>query len=124
MKPKKRCNASGCRRLIDFDTDYCDKHKGFGDKDYNKQIRWNIDNKRYAEFYASKEWKNLRNTYIAGHPLCERCLKKGIVKAAKICHHKIEIRVDWSKRLDVDNLEAVCADCHNKEHGKKGKENE
>ena len=24
---------------------------------------------------------------------------------------------DWGKRLDMDNLEAVCFSCHNKIHG-------
>ncbi|MEK4884886.1 HNH endonuclease signature motif containing protein [Bacillus sp. FSL W8-0223] len=118
MKPKKRCNKPGCRELIDYEQKYCEKHKGYGDKEYNKQVRWNRDNEKYAKFYASKEWRDLRNAYISAHPLCERCLVNGIVKQAKIVHHKIEVRDDWNKRLDYDNLQAVCRECHNGIHNK------
>ncbi|WP_025726773.1 HNH endonuclease signature motif containing protein [Heyndrickxia ginsengihumi] len=116
MKPQKRCNVAGCRRLIDYDLKYCDKHKGYGDKQYNEQIRWNKDNKQYAEFYASKEWKLLRRLYIINNPLCEQCLKDNKVTQAQIVHHKIEVREDFSKRLDWDNLESLCRACHNKHH--------
>jgi len=123
MKPKKRCNKAGCRELIDYDEKYCPKHKGYGDKEYNRQVRFNKDNEKYAKFYNSSAWKKLRNAYIAAYPLCERCLKDGIIKQADVVHHIIEIRSDWSKRLDWDNLEAVCHEHHNKEHADLRKKN-
>ncbi|WP_399533503.1 HNH endonuclease [Gemella sp.] len=38
---------------------------------------------------------------------------------ANLVHHKVEVRTDWSKRLEMSNLESVCRNCHNKiEHYK------
>ncbi|WP_250540588.1 HNH endonuclease, partial [Bacillus subtilis] len=32
-----------------------------------------------------------------------------------------EVKEDWAKRLDLDNLVSLCNACHNKVHGGKGK---
>lgn len=116
MKPKKRCNKPGCRELIDYDQKYCEKHRGYGDKEYNRQVRWNKDNEKYARFYNSTEWKKLRRSYILAHPLCERCLAEGVIRQADVVHHVIPIRQDYSKRLDWNNLESICHYHHNLEH--------
>ena len=57
--------------------------------------------------------------------LCERCLAKGYIVPAKIVHHKIYLNEenfgDPEVMLSFDNLEALCLECHNKEHfGNKG----
>ena len=72
---------------------------------------------RYQQFYNSSEWKTLRN-YKFGQAdgLCENCKKNGIVRAAREIHHVIPIDEDWSKRLDYENLIALCPDCHNEQH--------
>lgn len=49
--------------------------------------------------------------------LCQQCLKDGIVNDKQlIVHHKIEVKEDWGKRLELENLETVCTQCHNKIH--------
>lgn len=67
-------------------------------------------------FYASKAWDETRKAYmIAQHGLCERC-----GEPAKIVHHKRHITQKNINNTDItlnwDNLEALCQDCHNKEH--------
>ncbi len=69
-------------------------------------------------FYGSKAWEETRRAYmIARHRLCERC-----GQPAKIVHHKRHITEknigDTNITLSWDNLEALCQDCHNKEHHK------
>lgn len=75
-----------------------------------------IDN----NFYKSKEWRKCRDAYISQHPLCERCKQKGYIVAAEIVHHKIHLTAenfnDPSVAYNFENLEALCFDCHNKEH--------
>lgn len=72
---------------------------------------------KYKAFYNSPEWKKLRKIkFIDANGLCEQCLKEGKVILGKEVHHKIPIDVDWSKRLDYDNLILLCSDCHNKIH--------
>lgn len=81
-----------------------------------KQKQMNYHEK-YDSFYQSKEWKLLRNQkFYDADGLCEICRAKGIIKSAKEIHHKIPIEEDWSKRLDYDNLIALCSDCHNQQH--------
>lgn len=74
---------------------------------------------KYKNFYNSKEWKILRNyKFGEANGLCERCLKRGIVRAGKEVHHIIPIDIDWSKRLEISNTELLCSDCHNEDHGR------
>ena len=81
-------------------------------KDKNKTYH-----ERYNSFYQSAEWKALRESRFAfAEGLCELCRKKGIVRAAREIHHIVPIEKDWSKRLDYDNLIALCSDCHNQQH--------
>jgi 5-methylcytosine-specific restriction endonuclease McrA len=75
------------------------------------------------KFYKSKEWVACRSSYKAEHPLCERCLAEGRIEPTYIIHHKIYLTVenmtDPTVALNHDNLEALCFDCHNKQHFKK-----
>ncbi len=74
--------------------------------------------KDYARsFYTSKLWKSTQAAYMVGqHYICERC---GIM--ARVVHHKKYITPqnihDPAVTLDWANLEALCMDCHNAEHG-------
>ena len=71
-------------------------------------------------FYKSKQWSVCRESYLATHSLCERCLKKGEIVPAEIVHHKIYLTdqnfQDPSIALNHANLEALCMKCHNQEH--------
>lgn len=68
------------------------------------------------QFYTGKAWKETAAAYMLSvNYICERC-----GEPAKICHHKT-----WLTRNNIsnpyitlswDNLEALCQDCHNKEH--------
>jgi 5-methylcytosine-specific restriction endonuclease McrA len=69
-------------------------------------------------FYKSKAWliaRNLKTNAIQGK--CERCGAVG-----EEVHHQIRLTVDnvndTSISLNQDNLELLCRDCHNKEHGR------
>ena len=72
------------------------------------------------KFYSSKAWRKCREVYLSEHPCCERCAKAGIVSIAEHVHHITELTEanfnDPMISLNPDNLEALCFDCHNKEH--------
>lgn len=68
------------------------------------------------EFYHSKSWIDTRRAYlISQHYLCERC-----GEPAKVVHHKNYLTKRNINNADItlnwDNLEALCQDCHNREH--------
>lgn len=67
-------------------------------------------------FYLSAAWEKTRAAYLMSQDyICERC-----GQPAKIVHHKRWLNReninDISVTLCWDNLEALCQDCHNKEH--------
>lgn len=70
-----------------------------------------------TSFYNSKEWRRVSTAYMSSKLyICERC-----GKPAQICHHKTWLNesnvLDATVSLNPDNLEALCIDCHNAEHG-------
>lgn len=78
--------------------------------------------KEYAKgFYQSAAWKRTRQTVVKrANGLCERCKAAGLYVPGVIVHHKEYITPtnvqDASVTLNLDNLEYLCEDCHNKEH--------
>lgn len=96
-------------------------------KEYNKNVRYNKDNKEYSAFYNSVHWKRM-SSYIRCkyNGLCLMCyFKYKILTTANVVHHIVELKEDYSKRLDEDNLITLCHSCHNILHGnytEKGKQ--
>lgn len=74
--------------------------------------------KELHRFYKSKAWLVARNIKTnATQGKCERCGAVG-----EEVHHKIRLMVenvnDVYISLNQDNLELLCRDCHNDEHGR------
>lgn len=88
------------------------------------------DDPEIFKLYNSKKWHKLRKMKLAISPFCERCLAGGIYTPAYIIHHKEYITnlnyQDGDVFFNIDNLESLCLECHNKEHfeGKPRKEKE
>lgn len=64
------------------------------------------------QFYASDDWKDIRMLALRrGGYRCNYC---GATKHTAILHvdHKVPLSVDWSRRLDLLNLQVLCADCN------------
>lgn len=69
-----------------------------------------------TSFYNGKLWRKVSRLYLQSKCyVCERC-----GQPATICHHKIYLndsnKTDPAIAYSFDNLEALCLDCHNKEH--------
>lgn len=84
-----------------------------------KYLHYKENRKDFLEqrFYLSKEWKKLRDYFkVKYNNLCLMCLYKNIIKSIDEVHHIVEIKEDWDKRLDIDNLIGLCSECHRKVH--------
>ncbi|MFE0619765.1 HNH endonuclease [Bacillus altitudinis] len=88
-----------------------------------------IEQKR--KFYDSGDWKRLRaEVKQRDNYECQPCKRNGLVsidtneysesarrkKIQLVVHHIKELEDYPDLALDIDNLETVCVDCHNKEH--------
>ncbi|WP_321999283.1 HNH endonuclease [Bacillus pumilus] len=96
---------------------YCEEHKEIADESqvnrrfYDRHKR----NKKSKQFYNSTKWKSVRDRRKRDkNNLCEFCLENKKLKVADVCDHIVPIMIDWSKRLDYDNLQMLCHECHNK----------
>ena len=75
--------------------------------------------KEFAKgFYLSSNWRKCRDAYFKKqNGICERCGESGL-----IVHHKRRLTPTNINNpritLSFDNLELLCQDCHNKEHGR------
>lgn len=78
-------------------------------------------------FYKSEKWIHARKKALARDGYrCRECRrygrkdKDGLPIAAEVVHHIIAVEDDWSKRLELSNMESLCRACHNKRHPEKG----
>ena len=86
------------------------------------------------DFYHSKAWQDVRKVvWLKQNLLCNRCHRPVYVdgisnyipkgqRRTGIVHHKIylnELNINNKDvTLNIDNLEGLCKDCHEKEHNK------
>lgn len=127
IKPCPRCGA-----MISYGVQYCatcapiamaerkaaqERKAEYKRKQYNKSYNHKRDPK-YSAFYRSKDWRMLSRAFMqhAGYK-CQAKLE-GCQRIAAEVHHieSIQTDVGWTRRLDWDNLEAVCTSCHNRRH--------
>ena len=85
-----------------------------------KRQTWKGNEHEDASFYNSRAWRRLRAWTLAGEPMCRSCNK-----VATVVDHILPIRLG-GERMDPNNLQPLCASCHNKksrsERGRKLKE--
>ena len=123
-----------CKRLMPYGKRYCSECEPIVEKmkEEQRKARGRVSskgyaqqNKKYIQFYKSKEWKMLSQKKLQDTQYkCECC-----GKLATEVHHidPIQKPSGWERRLDYDNLMSVCVICHNGKHGryqKKNKKNE
>lgn len=88
-----------------------------------KQTKVKFDNDdKPAKYYSSKSWKKMREDYFKQNPLCENCMKNGIIKPGAEVHHKqifsyaMSPEGKWNLFLDQNNLMTLCRSCHERFH--------
>ena len=64
---------------------------------------------------GSRKWRATRAAKLQRDPLCERCLAGDRVREATTVHHR-EHRAAGGDVFDENNLESLCASCHDEEH--------
>ena len=107
-----------CGRVMGLGSALCSTCKAKADERH-KQYDNNVRDKRSTAFYNSAAWIRLRDYVLSrANYQCQVCRRAGRITPATEVHHKMPIRVDWSRRLDERNLIAVCHRCHMMEERK------
>ena len=108
MRPRLPCSHPGCPELVPSGTKYCEKHK----------FQHPEENRSASSRGYGKKWQAARKQYLAAHPLCVECMKKGRYTKATDVDHIIPHRGDPKLFWDRDNWQALCHSCHSRKTGR------
>ncbi|KRK40905.1 HNH endonuclease [Loigolactobacillus bifermentans] len=102
MPSKKLTIVNGRRVLVDAKQ----RIRQDSDRQYNQHRQSTKSN--YLSFYHSSQWQHIRRqALLRDNHICQRC---GL--EATLVDHIIPSEDAWDGRLDLDNLESLCKDCH------------
>jgi 5-methylcytosine-specific restriction protein A len=110
-KPKRPCSHPCCPRLTS--ERFCEEHAKQEAQWYNRYERDPATKKRYGS-----AWRQIRNQFIAAHPLCERCKEHGTLTPAEQVHHIVPLSLGGTH--DESNLMSLCASCHSEITAREG----
>lgn len=118
----KACHR--CGTLIRYGSAYCSicepivkEEREARRLEYSKEANKRYNKKRdpkYIRFYNSADWRTLSLKRLQGDGY--KCVKCKAI-ASEVDHIKaIQTPEGWELRLDYDNLQSLCLDCHNAKH--------
>ncbi|WP_095122504.1 MULTISPECIES: HNH endonuclease [Streptococcus] len=100
MKPQRLTITNGRRTMVEYDS------RSEEYQSYNRN-RWKYD-RDVKRFYNSKAWRETSKiVLLKANYVCAMCGGE-----ATMTDHIISVKQDWSKRLDIDNLQASCKACN------------
>ena len=110
-KPKRPCSFPGCPRLTN--GRFCEEHEKQENRRYERYDRDPAVKKRYGT-----AWQRIRKAYADAHPLCEKCMAKGVYVPVEEVHHMIPLSEGGTH--DRENLISLCKSCHSQIHAERG----
>lgn len=79
--------------------------------------------KERQKLYNTSEWIETRDYMRQKYPLCQDCLKKGLITPMEEVHHLkspfargISLEEKYKRAFSEDNLICLCKNCHIKRH--------
>ena len=119
MMPYGPAYCSECRPIAEAELQAIkDRNAKKKAQDYNKKR-----DPKYLTFYRSKAWRDTSRAFLQSVSYQCQARLAGCTHLAVEVHHKKPIQTPegWEKRLDWENLEAVCTACHNGRHPEKAR---
>ena len=103
-KPNTLCRHAGCGRIAE-ENGYCKAHQ------YHAKQAGYVRDKSVQGMYTHK-WSKTSKDYLADHPWCEDCAKRGVYTVGTEVHHKIKHRGNTTLFWQRDNCVGLCTSCH------------
>lgn len=122
-----------CKRMMPYGPAYCTDCAPQAQaeleaiKEQNLKRKMQAYNRRrdpkYLAFYRSKDWRRQSRAKLESVAYkCEAKLTGCQVYAVEVHHiQPIQTQAGWDRRLEWENLEAVCTSCHNGRHPEKAR---
>lgn len=101
----RACPSLGCQN-----TQPCPEHARPATKRRSVTSQRAYDQQRgsaHARGYDSR-WRKARLAYLAKHPLCAECLKRGIYTSARVVDHIVPHKGDKALFWDSSNWQSLC----------------
>ena len=67
------------------------------------------------KLYNTTQWQKLREYKKHRSPLCEECLRNGVITPMTLVDHIVPIE-EGGAPFAIENLQSLCSACHNKKH--------
>ncbi len=115
------CGVPGCGVLTA--GRYCPKHEAEHqarrealEKERAKRYNARYDKRRpaYHAWYSHAGWRRYRLAFLARHPYCAECLKRGVHTFATEVDHIVPHRGNRRLFWDEANHQALCTECHSR----------
>lgn len=109
------CAYPGCQEAIPLSDKYCARHKEKGkEQAAEREARRKRFKGSSAERGYGSKWRKRRAAFLKEHPLCEECLKRGLLVKATDVDHIIPHRGNQKLMWDQNNWQALCHACHSR----------
>lgn len=105
------CAHKGCTEIAEEGSRFCKRHKGDAAAPSSRRETRSASASQRGYGYR---WRKLRNWFIHAHPYCAECLKRGRFVAATDVDHIVPHKGDPSLFWNVENLQALCHECHSR----------
>lgn len=102
------CCYPGCFRKAMPGSRYCEEHQGANDKYYESR-RLTRTQRGY-----SNRWLMAARMFLAAHPFCVECARRGMVTAATEVDHIIPHKGNMKLFWDRSNWQPLCHACHSR----------
>ncbi|UZW13204.1 hypothetical protein OSC52_15310 [Clostridium pasteurianum] len=127
--PKVICKYPGCNELINKGEIYCKEHKIKAVESKRQEYKFYDSNRKDSKewnFYKTPEWEWFRDNMLDmfDHLDLYSYYIDQKIRTANTVHHIVEIKEDWDRRLDENNVFPLTEGNHRKIHNlyKKDKE--
>ena len=97
-KAKHPCAVNNCPELVPVGRRYCEKHMG-----RQREDRPGASGRGYGF-----KWQKASRRFLEEHPLCVRCMERGVYTKAEVVDHIVPHRGDMKLFWDRSNWRALC----------------
>ena len=101
-KPKHPCKHPGCNALISSGS-YCPEHT---------QTKRGPSRESAARRGYGREWQRISREYLAAHPWCAECQRRGVRTPATEVDHRTPHKGNRKLFWDKENWQPLCHSCH------------